>query len=111
MWSAFHGKHKHLVEAQKRMAALPGAEGLLRGLTAFEPSKRTSMQQALSSELFTPFASPLAAGAADEEPAARTLRYLVYLEKGAEEAVGGGQAAAAAAAPAAASTGRRRGGR
>ena len=51
-WSAFHGRNKTLAAAQRRMAALPGSEVLLRGLAHFEPRCRWSVARALRSEVF-----------------------------------------------------------
>ena len=52
-WSAFHGRNKAVAAAQRRMAALPGSEALLRGLVRFEPRRRWSVARALRSEVFT----------------------------------------------------------
>lgn len=51
-WSAFHGRNKAIAAAQRRMAALPGSEALLRGLSRFEPRRRWSVARALRSEVF-----------------------------------------------------------
>ena len=51
-WSAFHGRNKAVAAAQRRMAALPGSEALLRGLARFEPRRRWSVARALRSEVF-----------------------------------------------------------
>ena len=51
-YSAFTGKNKHLVEAQKRMAKVPGSKAMLRGLTLFDPSKRWSIKAGLASKMF-----------------------------------------------------------
>lgn len=55
MWCAYTGKAKPLAAAQRRMAALPGAEELLRGLTRFEPSRRWTTRRAMHSTLFDPY--------------------------------------------------------
>ena len=44
--------NKQLAEAQKRMARLPGAAGMLRGLTRFDGAARWSVSTALQSRLF-----------------------------------------------------------
>ena len=54
-WCAFTGRSKPLAEAQRRMAALPGSEAMLRGLTTFDPSRRWSVERAMASELFEPY--------------------------------------------------------
>ena len=76
-WSIFHGRSKVLAPAQKRMAALPGSEELLRGLVRFEPSRRWSVSRALRSDFF----APLRCNAAASPTASETvLEYLQYQE-------------------------------
>jgi serine/threonine protein kinase len=53
-WSAFHGRAKPVAEAQRRMAQLPGAEEMLRGLCEFEPSRRWTVEQALGGRMLEP---------------------------------------------------------
>lgn len=74
-WSAFHGTSKPLVDAQRRMEELPGAAEMLRGLTAFEPSRRISSQQAMESDLFEPFTAD-----AEQQRKLDGLSYMSYLE-------------------------------
>ena len=76
-WSAFHGRSKVLAPAQKRMAALPGSEELLRGLVRFEPSRRWSVARALRSDFFAPLRCDAAASPAASET---VLEYLQYQE-------------------------------
>lgn len=53
-WSAFHGRARPVAEAQRRMAQLPGAEEMLRGLCEFEPSRRWTVERALGSRMLEP---------------------------------------------------------
>lgn len=77
-WSAYSGRNKALAEAQRRMRQLPGAEEMLRGLTAFEPSLRWSVPRALCSGLFSPFECAAGRGeAAGVE--VNVAKYLAYL--------------------------------
>ena len=73
-WSMLNGRNKTIAEARKRLQRLPGGEQMLRGLVAFEPSRRWSVRQALCSELFEPFQC---ATGVDAEA---TLTYLDYLD-------------------------------
>ena len=83
-WSVFEGKQKVIAEARKRMAALPGAALVLKGLTTFEPTRRLSMRQLLRSELFTPYVTPSVVPSA---AGARTMSFLGYLDDARDGAV------------------------
>ena len=74
-WSAFHGRNKAVAAAQRRMAALPGSEALLRGLARFEPRRRWSVARALRSEVF---ASLRCEAQPDSEASEDVLHYLHY---------------------------------
>jgi serine/threonine protein kinase len=74
-WSAFSGKNKALVEAQRRMAKLPGSEEMLRGLVDFRPSRRWSVRRALSARLFESYRCDASSPVPEN-----TLRYTAYLE-------------------------------
>jgi hypothetical protein len=80
-WSVFeavNSQHKVIAEARKRMAALPGAALVLRGLTAFEPTRRLSMRQLLRAELFAPYRAPYVAPSAGARRPERTMSFLGY---------------------------------
>jgi serine/threonine protein kinase len=70
-WSAFHGRAKPIAEAQRRMALLPGAEGMLRGLCEFEPSRRWTVERALGSPMLEPLRAAEAEATAEGRSAAR----------------------------------------
>lgn len=67
-WSVFHGRAKPLLEGQRRMAQLPGAAALLRGLASFEPSRRWTVEQALESDFFGPLRVAGAGADGDSAP-------------------------------------------
>jgi hypothetical protein len=64
-WCAFTGKARPMVEAQKRMAQLPGSDKVLRGLTRFSAEKRWSVRRALRSGLFEPYRRQQPVGSED----------------------------------------------
>ena len=51
-YSSFSGQHERLVDAQSRMAKIPGSKEMLEGLTELDPAKRWSTDRAISSEMF-----------------------------------------------------------
>ena len=67
---------------------LPGSEGLLRGLTAFEPRRRWNVREAMQSELFEPYrceqpptrAPRDGATLSQSDSKGYTLSYLAYLD-------------------------------
>jgi hypothetical protein len=78
-----------VVSTLRQIAALPGAALVLRGLTAFEPTRRLSMRQLLRAELFAPYRAPYVAPSAGARRPERTMSFLGYLDDardGAEEA-------------------------
>ena len=98
-WSVFdavNSQHKVIAEARKRMAALPGAALVLRGLTAFEPTRRLSMRQLLRAELFAPYRAPYVAPSAGARRPERTMSFLGYLDDARD---GAGEAGAALLLP------------
>ena len=75
-WSAYNGKAKPLVEAQRRMAKLPGSAQMLKGLTCFHATRRWSVRRALQSELFAANLCEQSAGPSDSVNLMRFVDYL-----------------------------------
>ena len=72
-------KQKVMVKAQRRMAALPGAEEVLRGLACFEPSRRWTVGRAMRSACFESHRVDVADAAAAKAPEGTSLEYMHYL--------------------------------